>query len=104
MEGLMTIESESLFMRVTRDLSGKGRVNFLIRVTRDDRFSGRMSLPGSRLMRRLACKFLSVQPGEYQEISRTDNELRVSLPIGTKTEDRAAFLGAVRHHCIWQYP
>jgi hypothetical protein len=57
------------------------------------------SFPGRRQMKRLSRKFLNGELEELEEFPRTTRGFFFSIPVGTSAEDRAAFLGAVRHHC-----
>lgn len=93
---MSTIYSEGLYL-MSKSSYGKGRVLYSLGIGLErDHFT----FPGRRQMKRLARKFLNCEHlREHKEFPRTTRGFYFSISTGTSAEDRAAFLGAVRHHC-----
>lgn len=84
-------------LRVTSNGAyGQGRTIYSLGIIDKDKH---FIFPGRRQMKRLARKFLGEELEEPKEFPRTTRGFFFSIPTGTSAEDRAAFLGAVRHHC-----
>ena len=76
-------------------VDGQGRVIYVLGLTDQGK---NFTFPGPRQMKRLARKFLGGELNEVKE-RRTPMWVYFTIPVGTSAENRAAFLGAVRHHC-----
>ncbi len=87
---MSTVYSDDLTMTKKGSLRGGGAI-YRIYIT----VGSKLVLPDLRMMKRIARKFLN---RDLKEIDR-HRFYTFSITAGTSAEDRAAFLGAVRHHC-----
>ncbi len=93
---MSTIYNEGIYL-TTQSSYGDRRVLYSLGIVEKDR---NFTFPGRRQMKRLARKFLNCEHLlEHKEFPRTTRGFFFSIIRGTSAEDRAAFLGAIRHHC-----
>jgi hypothetical protein len=95
MEGHMSIIYGDGLYLWTQKACGDGRVIYSLGFHAGQQFD----FPGPRQLKRLGRKFLGGELKEDVGLARDGQRLFFSIASGTSAEDRAAFLGAVRHHC-----